>query len=113
MPTPRKVLGVSSSSGKCQRRRTHLRAHGVARGTTLHKTAACIGAPRANFESNFSAAPWNQAAVGILVCRRTRRELARPRWVLVLPMSKRRIILFLKRNISADDSFQMAMVGAQ
>ncbi len=42
MPTPRMVRGFSSSVPNFQMRRTALRTSGVARGTTLHKTAPLI-----------------------------------------------------------------------
>src|ERR1035437_8180622 len=93
MPTPRRVLVVSSSASKFQSRRTALRTGGGARGTTLHSAAPSTPAVRTNFAANSPPSPLNHVAVGMSECLTTRRELARPRCVFVLPMSKSRIMM--------------------
>src|SRR5438445_6845751 len=92
MPTTRKVAGVSWRQGRRQRRLTAWRISGVARGTTLQIAAPSNRARLANLTTSFLAAPSNQDVVGIVACLTTRLELARPQCVLVLPISKSRII---------------------
>ncbi len=92
MPTPRKVLGVSSSGFKSQMARTILRTSGVARGTTLHNAAPSGTGWPINFPSRFAIVPSNQPPVGMSACRTTRRQSASPTCVFVLPMSKSRIM---------------------
>src|SRR5882724_9444135 len=92
MPTPRNVLEVSSKHSSFQTPRTVLQTSGVARGTTLHVATPMSAVPPANFKTSVLAVPSNQFVVGIFACLKTRLEFARPRCVLVLPMSNRRII---------------------
>src|ERR1700722_12269894 len=117
MPTPRKVLGVSSRQSSRQRRLSSRRTCGVARGTTLQSAAPRKVAPPTNRAACCSASPLNQLAVGMLIWRTTRRWSARPRCVCVLPMSKRRImfeaILFFHGDVAADDAFEPAVLGAK
>src|ERR1019366_8264110 len=139
MPTPRIVLALSSSVSSFQTARTVLRTSGVARGTTLHKTAPSIFAVPVNFFTSAVAPPPNHVSVGMSICFNTRRSSARPTCVCVLPMSKSKIITsadyadfcrikisletnlrssvksadsFLQRHVAADDAFQMALLRA-
>src|SRR5207249_211363 len=121
------VLEVSSRQGNFQSRFTAWTACWVACGTTLHRTAPSGRDGPENFSANLVALRLNQAVVEIFAWRTTRREFARPKWVLVLPISRRMIISeameqrregvrspsFFERYIPTQDAFQMAMFGAQ
>ena len=52
-----------------------LRTSGVARGTTLHNAAPSGTGRPTNFRSRSAAVPSNQPAVGMSVCRTTRRPI--------------------------------------
>src|SRR2546421_5687266 len=92
MPTPRTVFGLNSRQDKWNKFLTALQIIGVARGTTLHTPAPSNRTAPTSFRTTCLAEPSNHPAVEILACRITLASFANPRCVLVLPMSKRRIM---------------------
>src|SRR5882724_9820813 len=115
MPTPRSVFGESTRHRTPQSFSTVLVASGVAPGTTLHKAAPSMRAPPTNFRSGVLAPRRDQVVVGTLADLITRSGFANPKWVFVLPISRSRSMKesFFQGYVSADNSFQVAVLSAQ
>src|SRR4051812_47893127 len=122
MPTPASVLGVSSRQSMFHALAIAFLALEVAAGTTLHRIAPSKRAAPINFFTRSLALSSPHEAVGIFACRRTPEPSAKPRCVLVLPISRSRIMQFVlircrysffQGDVSTHDAFQVAMFTAQ
>ena len=91
MPTPRTVAGFNVTQVWPNSLRVKRWTAEVIAGTTLQRAAPATSAWRKNSRAAASF-PARQAAVGMFRLRVTRRALASPTWVWVLPTSNSAII---------------------